>query len=180
MKTLARSIFVFLTLFLFSAAQADRPVSISYAGTGFGTSYNPTEDTDPSSPMPAGIITADSFGTYGDSSTTIVYEFGIAAEQVGCGTNELRFELLWAEGVITFVNHSQLYAYVTDGWMCMVTEGDYAGRFTGFVTAGMFIGGTGRFAGKTGTFTGPFGGQNFGPHVDLIGISGTMEGSLIK
>ena len=178
MKILVRSIFMLLGVMLFAAANADRPLSIQYAGTGFSTSYNPTPDTLMS--LPAGIINADSFGSFGDSDTTIVYEFGIAAEQTGCGADEVRFELLWAEGVITFADHSQLYAYVTSGWMCMVPEGSNAGRFAGFVTGGMFIGGTGRFAGKTGTFTGPFEGQNFGPHVDLIGITGTMEGSLTK
>lgn len=184
MKTLARSIFVFLTLFLFSAAQADRPVTIHYTGIGFNTSFDAFADPTGGPPelsfLPIGIIRADSFGSFGDSDTTIVYEFGTDYSQGRCETEvEVEFPLQFAQGVITFANHSQLLVSVSEGWMCLNTLN---GQFTGGVTVGEFLGGTGKFARLTGSFSGPFWGQNMmSPGgLGLIAISGTIEGSLAK
>lgn len=184
MKILARGALAIITLFLFSAAQADRPVTIHYTGVGFNTPFDAFPDPTGGPPelsfLPIGIIRSDSFGSFGDSDTTIVYEFGTEFSQGNCDTEvEIEFPLLFAQGVITFADHSQLFASVSDGWMCLNTLN---GQFTGGVTEGVFLGGTGKFAGMTGSFTGPFSGQNMmSPGgAGLIAISGTMEGGLTK
>ena len=184
MKILARSLLIFLAVFLFSAAQADRPVTIHYTGIGFNTPFDAFADPTGGPPelsfLPIGIIRADSFGSFGDSDTTIAYEFGTDFLQGRCETEvEVEFPLQFAQGVITFADHSQLFASVSAGWMCLNTSN---GQFTGGVTEGVFFGGTGKFAGLTGPFSGPFRGQNMMTPggLGLIAISGTMKGSLGK
>ena len=177
MKILARSVLFILTICLFSLAQAgDRRGTVHYTGIGFDTSFD--VDTSHAMNLPLGMIHADSFGTYGDSSTTIVYEFGSDEVQGSCGPYEYEFDLLSARVVITFADHSQLYLKISGGKMCLnMLTGEFLGT-----SLGIADGGTGKFEGAEGDFTGTYSGRNFfDPETNgLIAITGTMEGSLAK
>lgn len=132
------------------------PISIRYAGTGFDTSYDNSDDG-----LPIDISIANAKGSFGAKRVEVAAEFMVPLQDFDCEPGyDVKLGVSFAAPVTTFENFDQLLGFSWQGgWMCVNAN---TGHHYGHVE-GIFTGGTGRFEGATGTWMTDFEGFNLEP-----------------
>ena len=151
-----------------TAFAADKPVKLSYAGTGFDTSF----DSDADGSL-VSISQGNVLGTFGNGIIAIEAEWAYGA-QPACPAGVLPFGMVSTTVVMTYQDQSQLFGIANGGWMCVnPSNGLYWGNVTG-----VYPGGTGRFSGVGGTWSTDFGGYTLDVLSGFRSITGKVSGKL--
>ena len=150
------------------AGAGERAISSRYAGFGYDTSVDPNGDG-----LPVGVSVASSQGTLGEGQDSNTSEWYYSPHECQEGY-DLPVALVNMATVTTFADHSQLFGFSQDGWLCASTvTGAYYGELHG-----VYGGGAGRFADASGSFTTKFEGQNLDITIGYRSFRGTTEGTL--
>ena len=148
-----------------TAVAADKPVTLTFATTAIGTSFDGFVDG-----MPMSIAFGKTKGSFGNADISITSEWRLA--DVDCPAGALEFSLFSNKTVLTAPDLSQLLAVGSSGWMCVDPA---TGYFWGAVE-GVYPGGLGRFEGASGSWTTDFYGYQLGGGYTIL--NGTVIGRL--
>jgi len=158
-------------------------VDVEFAGFGYDAAVDSNGDG-----YTATMTDATGKGTFGKSSIAITVEFDAdLAEVESEACDEGPFgpyvympvldipEHYWAF-VTTAADQSQVFGMFDQGYLCL----NFSAPYDWFgMTAGIYVGGTGRYAGASGSWTSYYSGFNLDPVTGLRSIRGTVEGELI-
>lgn len=159
-------------LFAPAASAGERNVSLRFAGTGSDLALEATPGGTSSQ-----VTTAAVRGTFGNSELVIRTEWSdYIIEPADCAAGfGVKVTLINSTLVITAADHSQVFGFSTDGWMCVnATNGAYYGEMKG-----VYYGGTGRFEGASGSWTAKYDGFTLDRSVGFRSIRGSADGTLI-
>ncbi|RPI17038.1 MAG: hypothetical protein EHM60_00385 [Lysobacterales bacterium] len=166
--SLAGAVACFVMLFSPAGQAGERTVNLRYAGTGVATSVDPNGDG-----VPVDVTDTVTQGTFGQSRLVITTEWMIHPRACPAGY-DLPFKLVNLGLVVTMPDHSQLFGFSQEGWICAnSTTGAYVGE-----SYGIYNGGAGRFVGATGEWMTKFDGYNIDLPVSFRSIRGTVEGKV--
>lgn len=157
-------------------AKDDLNVNVKFAGTGYNTTVELVEDG-----FPVNLTQARGKGTFGNSTIAITAEFEQDESVLeNCPEGYVVPvaivsipEQFWAM-TITASDHSQVYGFFNEGWMCLTEDWeDWVGE-----TYGVFLGGSGRYECASGDWVAHFQGKNLDSSIGFRSITGDMQGSL--
>jgi hypothetical protein len=152
------------------ASAAETPLQIKYAGFGFDTKIDGQVPDDQTVTLSQGRAE----GSFGASEIAITAEFELVGVDDRCPTGyPLRFDLVYSATVLTFKDHSQLFGFSWNGWLCASATGGYVGE-----VYGVYAGGTGRFEDASGEFMSKYSGAYLDPSIGFRSIAGTAEGTV--
>jgi len=151
-------------------------VNMKWAGIGYDTATEMYEDG-----FPVNLTLATGKGTFGNSTLAITAEFVIDGSMIGnCPEGYVVPvavvsipEHYWAM-TITAADHSQVYGFFNEGWMCLTDDWtDWVGE-----TSGFFYGGSGRYECASGEWVAHYQGRNLDPSIGFRSITGDTQGKL--